>query len=120
MKKINDGYEPSSAYEGVVFQEGLFPTDSEIAFHDLFATGEQNREEEFILSRCGAYLERNPFYTGRRTPHPEECDDDGNACFGYGYYEVENMHSNLQWLADRVQVEIPYESGIEDDDCIPF
>ena len=119
MKKINDGYEPSSAYEGVVFQEGQFPTDSEIAFHDLFATGEQNREEEFILSRCGAYLERNPFYTGRRTPHPEELDEDGLPYFGLGYYEVEQQHSFLQIIANRQQVAVPYDCEIEDDD-IPF
>ena len=65
-------------------QVGLFPTAGEIAHHDLVSIGEQHREEEFILSRCGSYLERNPWYTGPRTPHPEELDDDGEPIFGLG------------------------------------
>ena len=119
VKVENDFNYPDNPYEGVVFQQGELPTDSEIAFHNRFSVGEQNREVEFISSICGAYLERNPFYTGPRTPHPEECDDDGEPQFGYGYYEVENQHSDLKWLADRCQVAVPHNSIIEDED-IPF
>ena len=109
----------NNPFEGITFQQGEFPTDSEIAFHDLVVTGEQNREVEFISSRCGAYLERNPFYSGTRTPHPEECDDNGEPYFGYGYYEVERQHNFIKALPVNQYHNPIYDDGIEDDD-IPF
>ena len=100
-------------------QVGLFPTAGEIAHHDLVSIGEQHREEEFILSRCGAYLERNPWYTGPRTPHPEECDDNGEPYFGYGYYEVERQHNFIKALPVNQYHNPIYDDGIDDED-IPF
>ena len=105
----------NNPFEGMIFQEGHFPTASEIAYHDLVVTGEQNKEVEFISSRCGAYLERNPYYTGRRTPHPEELDDDGEACFGLGYYEVELQHNFIRALPINQYHNPIYDDGIEDD-----
>ena len=105
-------------FEGMNFQEGLFPTAREIDYHDAVSIGEQHRDQEWILSDRDVF-HKNPFYTGPRTPHPEELDDDGVPYFGLGYYEVENQHSDLKWLADRCQVAVPHNSIIEDDD-IPF
>ena len=110
----------NNPFEEMNFQEGLFPTATEIAHHDLVSIGEQHREEEFILSRCGAYLERNLWYTGRRSPHPEELDDDGEPLFGLGYYEVELQHNFIRALPINQHHNPIYDDGIEDDDLIPF
>ena len=111
-----EAYNP---FEGMSFQEGHFPTASEIEFHDVVSIGEQNREQEFILSDRDV-LHRNPWYTGPKSPHPEELDDDGEPIFGLGYYEVELQHNFIKALSVNKYHNPEYDNGIEDDDLIPF
>ena len=96
------------------WQMGHFPSTAEIDYHDAMAYGEQHPEIEWILSDRDVFY-RNLFYSGVRTPHPYDLDNEDDE---ERIDDVLRQHNFITALPIK-QYHSPYDNVIEDDD-IPF